>query len=471
LKATRIPLSNVLPVTAGVSQAGHLTLGGCDTVGLAREFGTPLYVFDEETLRGQCRAFMGAFRSLYPDTAVAYAAKAYLGRALASIMVQEGMDLDVVSGGELAIAASVNFPPERIHFHGNNKSETELREALEYGIARIVVDNFYELGLLNGLAQGRGIRQKILLRLSPGIDPHTHEKTTTGTLDNKFGIPMSAPLARGHSDEAEALKPPRGEGTGDVPGVTQAEAAVRQALAMPGLELVGLHVHLGSPIFELEPYTHAVDIICDFAARMRDKLGWRMLEFSPGGGFAVAYTPDQSPPSPEDYARAIAPPLIAACERHGLPRPRLFIEPGRAIVARAGVALYTVGSSKEAPGVRRFVSVDGGMADNIRPALYDARYSALVANRALDDRVERVTVAGRYCESGDLLLKDADLPPLEPGDILAMPAAGAYALAMASNYNASLRPAIVLVRDGQARLIRRRETYEDLMRADIWPVE
>ncbi len=456
MKATQIPLSHVLPLTAGVSEAGRLMLGGCDTVELARDFGTPLYVFDEETLRGQCRAFIGAFRSRYPETSVAYAAKAYLGRALAAIVAQEGMDLDVVSGGELAIAASVNFPPERIHFHGNNKSEAELREALDYGIARIVVDNFHEMQLLNGLARARGIRQKVLLRLSPGIDPHTHHKTTTGTLDNKFGIPMFAPVGRGPSPDA---------------GVSQAEAAVRQALDMPGLELVGLHVHLGSPIFELEPYTHAVDIICEFAAKMRNKLGMLMSEFSPGGGFAVAYTNDQHPPSPGEYAEAIVPPLLAACERHGLPLPRLFIEPGRSIVARAGVALYTVGSSKDVPGVRHYVSVDGGMADNIRPAMYDSQYSAVVANRVLDDRVERVVIAGKYCESGDVLMRDADLPPLVPGDILAMPAAGAYALAMASNYNASLRPAIVLVRDGQSHLIRRRETYDDLMRADIWPAE
>jgi len=455
LKATEISLSHVLPLTAGVSEAGHLMLGGCDTVELARDFGTPLYVFDEETLRGQCRAFIGAFRSRYAETSVAYAAKAYLGRALAAIVAQEGMDLDVVSGGELAIAASVNFPPERIHFHGNNKSEAELREALDYGIARVVVDNFHEMQLLNGLARARGIRQKVLLRLSPGIDPHTHHKTTTGTLDNKFGIPMFSPLAR----DAEAQ------------GITQAEAAVRQAMDMSGLELVGLHVHLGSPIFELEPYTQAVDIICDFAAKMRNKLGMLMREFSPGGGFAVAYTNDQHPPSPDDYAEAIVPPLLAGCERHGLALPRLFIEPGRSIVARAGVAVYTVGSSKDVPDVRRYVSVDGGMADNIRPAMYDSRYAAIVANRVLDERVERVVIAGKYCESGDVLMRDADLPPLVPGDILAMPSAGAYALAMAGNYNASLRPAIVLVKDGQSHLIRRRETYEDLMRADIWPTE
>ena len=240
---------------------------------------------------------------------------------------------------------------------------------------------------------------------------------------------------------------------------------------MPGLELVGLHVHLGSPIFELEPYTQAVDIICDFAARMRNKLGMLMSEFSPGGGFAVAYSNDQRPPSPDDYAEAIVPPLLAACDRHGLPHPRLFIEPGRSIVARAGVALYTVGSSKDVPDVRRYVSVDGGMADNIRPAMYDSKYSAVVANRVLDERVERVVIAGKYCESGDVLMRDADLPPLVPGDILAMPTAGAYAIAMASNYNASLRPAIVLVKDGRSHLIRRRETYEDLIRADIWPAE
>jgi diaminopimelate decarboxylase len=444
LTTTEVPLSHILPLTAGVTPEGHLTLAGCDAVDLARDFGTPLYVFDEETLRGQCRAFQQAFRSRYTDTAVAYAAKAYLGRALAAIIAQEGMDLDVVSGGELAIAASVNFPPERIHFHGNNKSEQEVREALDYGIGRVVIDNFHEMQLLNGIAQGKGIRQKALIRLSPGIDPHTHAHTTTGTLDNKFGIPML-------------------DGQG--------EAAVRQAVDMPGIELMGLHVHLGSPVFELEPYTRAVDTVLEFAAKLRNKLGFEMREFSPGGGFAVAYTDDQEPPSPGDYAGAIVPPLLAACERYSLPRPRTFIEPGRSIVARAGVALYTVGGAKEVPGVRRFVSVDGGMADNIRPAIYGSKYSALLANRMDDARRETVTIAGKYCESGDILLKDTDLPPLEPGDILAMPAAGAYALAMASNYNASLRPAVVLVRDGEAHLIRRRETYEDLLRADVWPTE
>jgi diaminopimelate decarboxylase len=444
VRATEIPLANVLPLTAGVSDGGHLTLGGCDAVELAGEFGTPVYVFDEETLRGQCRAFQEAFQSRYPNSIVAYAAKAYLGRAMAGIIAQEGMSLDVVSGGELAVAASVGFPAERIHFHGNNKSEQELREALDYGIARIVVDNFHELQLLNGIAQGRGVRQKILLRLSPGIDPHTHAKTTTGTLENKFGIPM-----------------PTG----------QAEAAVRQALDMPGVELVGLHVHLGSPVFELEPYAEAVDTVLEFASRLRKKYSFEMAEFSPGGGFAVAYTPEQHAPDPAVYAETVTSTLREGLWRHELPAPQLIVEPGRSIVARSAVALYTVGSSKEVPGVKRFVSVDGGMADNIRPAMYEARYSALVANRVHDQRRETVTVAGKYCESGDVLMTDADLPPLEAGDILAMPAAGAYALAMASNYNLSLRPPVVLVKDGEAKLMRRRETYEDLTRADVWPLE
>jgi diaminopimelate decarboxylase len=441
---TNLPLADILPLTAALNEAGHLALGGDDAVELAREFGTPLYVFDEETLRHQCREFQTEFRSRYPDTAVTYAGKAYLGRALCAIIAQEGLSLDVVSGGELAIARSVNFPPERIHFFGNNKSEEELREALDYGVGRIDVDNFHEMQLLNGLAQARGQPQKVTLRLSPGIDPHTHAHTTTGTLDSKFGIPL-----------------PTG----------QAAAAVRQALEMPGLEPVGLHVHLGSPIFEITPYRQAVEVVFAFAAEMKRKHGFEMREFSPGGGFAVRYVEGQEPPPVAEYAEEIVSALKEAGQKHDLPLPVLAIDPGRAIVARAGVALYTVGSSKDVPEVRRFVSVDGGMADNIRPALYDSQYSALVANKPLDRRRERVTIAGKYCESGDILLRDAELPPLEPGDILAMPAAGAYALTMASNYNASLRPAIVLVKDGQARLMRRRETYDDLMRCDVWPLE
>ena len=448
---TSIPLADILPLTAAVNEAGHLTLGGCDAVELAREFGTPLYVFDEETLRHQCREFQSQFQSRHPDTVVAYAAKAYLGRALAAILAEEGMALDVVSGGELAIAASVSFPPQRIYFHGNNKSEEELREALDYGAGRIVIDNFHEMQLLNGLSAGRrsltqGLdhRQPVLLRLSPGVDPHTHAHTTTGTLDSKFGIPL-----------------PTG----------QAEAAVRQAQEMPGLDLVGLHVHLGSPVFRLDPYREAVEVVLAFAAEMGKKHGLKLREFSPGGGFAVQYVEGEAPPAIGEYAETLVSAVTEGCRKRGMPVPRLIIEPGRAIVARAAVALYTVGASKEVPEVRRFVSVDGGMADNPRPPMYGSQYSALVANKALEARRETVTIAGRYCESGDILMRDAELAPLGAGDILAMATAGAYNLPMASNYNASLRPAVVLVKGGEAKLIRRRETYEDLTRADVWPLE
>jgi len=439
-----LPLAGILPLTAAVNDEGHLAIAGCDAVELAREFGTPLYVFDEETLRHKCREFRSEFRTRHADSGVSYAAKAYLGRALAALLAEEEMDLEVVSGGELAIARSVHFPPQRIYFHGNNKSEEELREALDYGIGRVVVDNLDELELLNKVAAALGKRQPILLRLSPNVDPHTHRHTTTGVLDSKFGLPI-------------------------VTG--QAEAAVKQALSLPAVELVGLHFHLGSPIPHMESYQEAVDVVMAFAAQMSERHGFRLAELSPGGGFAIRYLEDIPAPSMAEYAAAIVSALMETCRAHSLPLPRLVVEPGRAIVGQACLALYTVGARKEIPGVRTYVAVDGGMGDNIRPALYSARYSALVANKVDEAEGERVTIAGKFCESGDVLVRDADLPRLEAGDLLAVAAAGAYCLPMASNYNAFLRPAIVMVKDGAARLIRRRETYEDLMRCDVYPLE
>ena len=437
-------LAPVLPRTADATPEGHLALGGCDAVDLAKEFGTPLYVFDEEELRASCRAYREAFASRYEKSAVAYAAKAYLGRWLAALMAEEGLGLDVVSGGELAVARSVGFPLERVLFHGNNKSAGELREAVEASVGRVVIDNFHELSLLDDIAGGLGRRQPVLIRVSPNVDPRTHAKTTTRVLDTKFGLPIEG---------------------------GQAEEAVVQALARPNLELLGLHCHLGSPIFDLAPYREANDVMIAFARRMRERHGLELREYSPGGGFAAQYMRDKTPPSPDEYAATIIDSLRAALEREGLSEPRLTVEPGRAIVARAGVALYTVGARKEVPGGRTYVSVDGGMADNIRPAMYDSPYEALVANRATEPPAERVTIAGRYCESGDVLIRDVELPKLWAGDVLALPASGAYCLAMASNYNHALRPAVVLVREGRARLVRRRETYEDLMRADVWGEE
>ncbi len=434
-------LAPILPRTSEVTPDGHLALGGCDAVDLAKEFRTPLYVFDEEELRATCRAYREAFASRYERSAVVYAAKAYIGRWLAALLVGEGLGMDIVSGGELAIARSVEFPLERVFFHGNNKSARELREAVEAGVGRVVIDNFHELAMLDDIAGSLGRRQPVLVRVSPNVDPHTHAKTTTGVLDSKFGLPIEG---------------------------GQAEEAVVQALARPNLEVMGLHYHLGSPIFELEPYQQANEIVISFAGRMRDRHGFELRECNCGGGFAVQYTREQVAPSREKYADAIVDSLRAELEGQGLPEPHLAVEPGRSVIARAGVALYTVGARKEVPGVRTYVSVDGGMADNIRPAFYESRYEALVANRAAETPAERVTVAGKYCESGDVLVRDVELPKIWAGDVLAIPASGAYCLSMASNYNLALRPAVVLVREGRAKLVRRRETYEDLMRADVW---
>lgn len=453
-------LTPIFPRTAEVTAEGHLTIGGCDAVELAREFGTPLYVFDEEELRATCREYREAFAELYAPSAVAYAAKAYLARWLAALVAEEGLGMDVVSGGELAVARAAGFPMERVIFHGNNKSEQELCEAVDAGVGRIVIDNFRELELLPRIAGEAGRRQPVLVRVSPGVDPHTHAKTTTGTVDVKFGFTLgrsSLPREAGAGERAPDTFSDGGK----------AEQAVAQALASPHLEVLGLHYHLGSPIFELEPYWQANEVMIAFARDMRDRHGLELREYNVGGGFAAQYVRDKPAPSAAQYAQAVAESLREALAKHALPEPMLFVEPGRAIVARAGVALYTVGARKEIPGVRTYVSVDGGMADNIRPAMYDARYEALVANRAAEPPAERVTIAGKYCESGDVLIKDIELPALSAGDLLALPASGAYCAAMASNYNLSQRPAVVVVRAGHARLVRRRETYDDLMRADV----
>ncbi len=313
--------------------------------------------------------------------------------------------------------------------------------AIEAGLGRIVIDNLPEVALLEAEAARRDVRQPVLLRVSPGIDGHTHEKTTTGIVDSKFGVTIA---------------------TG------QEEEAVRAIRDAAHLDFRGLHMHLGSPIFELEPYALGIEVVVEFMADVcRDRLGVEAPEFSPGGGFAVAYRGEQRPPAPAEYAATIAGALRRECEARGLPLPHITVEPGRSIVARAGVALYTVGARKELPGIRTFVSVDGGMADNIRPAMYDAPYEALAAERPLDPAEETLTIAGKYCESGDVLLRDAPLPRLRTGELLAMPAAGAYQLSMESNYNLAYRAAVVLVEDGEARLIRRRENVEDLMARDV----
>jgi len=434
----KTPKLSLFPPTTEVSEGKHLIIGGCDTVELADEFGTPLYLFDELSLRSKCAEFKEAFGQCGLDTMVIYACKAFINRALVIIFKEEGLGLDVVSAGEFSIAQSVGFPSERVYFHGNNKSAAELNLALEGHVGRIVVDNEYELALLGEMAKEQGYTPDILLRLSPGVEPHTHKYIATGVIDTKFGFPLAS-----------------------------AGEAVAQAMSAPNLNLIGLHFHIGSLIFEVEPYEKSIEVILNFAAELKRKHEFELRELNVGGGFAIQYTLDSPAPPISVYAEAIASKIIGKCQELKLALPRLIIEPGRTIVGQAGVALYKAGVVKDIPGVRCYVSVDGGMGDNIRPALYGAEYEAVVANKVSDKEAGKVTIAGRFCESGDILIKDIGLPPVSAGDIIAIPDCGAYCLPMASNYNASLKPAVVLVKEGKTRLIRRRETFDDLTRYDL----
>jgi len=431
----RLPL---FPPGSEVNRRGHLVIGGCDTTKLAAEFGTPLYLFDELSLRRKCAEFKTEFGQRYANTTVLYSCKAFLNKALTLLFMEEGLGLDVVSGGEIGIVRSVGFPMERVCFPGNNKSAEELILALESGVGRIVVDNFHELKMLDKIAKERRAKVNILLRLTPGVDPHTHRYTITGNVDSKFGIPL-----------------------------VLGEEAVTTAMSMPELNVMGLHFHIGSQIAETEPYQQAVEIILDFAAEMRQKHGIEFKELSVGGGYAVQYTLDCPVPPISAYAEAITSTIVSKCQKLGLEKPKLIIEPGRYIVAQAGVALYTVGVVKEIPGVRTYVSVDGGMGDNIRPALYQAKLEAVIGNRMKDKIMGKFTIAGKFCESGDILIRDIGLPLPVAGDILAVAGCGAYSIPESMNYNASFKPAIVMVKKGEARLIRRRETLEDLTRTDL----
>ena len=430
----------VFPVTASSNSEGRLEIGGIDTQDLVAQYGTPLYVFDEETLRSVASDFQLAFGSRYANTRIVYACKAFANVGLIALLSKMGLGFDAVSGGEIAAIEAAQVDMGSVYFHGNNKSEAEIERAVSSGIGRIVIDNQHEIDLLERVLERLHTRQAAMIRISPGVDPHTHVHTTTGVLDSKFGLPVA---------------------TGD------AEAVVARRVKSDRIDLTGLHFHLGSPIFELEPYREAIDIVLDFAREMRERHGFALREISPGGGFAVNYLMEDEAPSPEAYAEVICGALEEGCRMRGIELPTMTIEPGRAIVGRAGVALYTGGAIKHVPGIRTFVAVDGGMGDNIRPALYDASYEAVVANSMSDSPDETVTLAGKFCESGDILVRDISLPALEAGDVIAIPASGAYAPSMASNYNLNPRPAVIMVKEGSAQLIRRRETYNDMMICDV----
>lgn len=428
----------ILSGTMRINSKQHLEIGGCDTVALAGEFGTPLYVMDEEQVRENCRRYLQTMQKKYPRGKILYAGKAFLILAMAKLVAEEGLGLDVVSGGELYTALKAGFPVEHLYFHGNNKSRQELLEALEAKIGRIVVDSFSELQELQELSASRRQKVDILLRVKPGIEAHTHDYIQTGREDSKFGL-----------------------------GFSEAREAVRQILsAAPYLELRGFHCHIGSQIFQLEPYRLAARAMLDFMSEVRAETGYVASELDLGGGLGIRYTQGDNPPSIETFVETVVATVQDEAKQRKYPLPELLLEPGRSITGEAGITLYRVGVIKEVPGVRCYVSVDGGMMDNIRPALYQARYGAMIANKALQEPVKTVTVAGKACESGDLLLEDTCLPPVKKGDLLAVFSTGAYCYAMASNYNRNPRPPVVFVRNGKPRVVVRRETYGDLLALD-----
>ena len=433
-------LADVLPFTAQADEDGVLEIGGCNVRDLAQEFGTPLYIYDERTIRETCRAYLRDYQAQLPGARAHYASKAWLNPALTRILVEEDFGLDVVSAGELHVALAGGMDPEQIGFHGNGKTRAELEYALDAGVGRIIVDNDDELAVLDELTRERAQVQRIMLRITPGVDAQTHAKTTTGLRDSKFGFPL-----------------PSG----------QAEAAVVRAMQAPFLDLTGLHIHLGSPLFNVEPYADGIATIGQFAADLKQRHGYEWREFSPGGGMALTYTADRVAPETDIYAVEIANAIHTACDAHGLAVPDVHIEPGRSVVGRAGVALYSVVSRKHIPETRDYVTVDGGMADNIRPAMYESTYEAAAAEQMNTVPSLVATVAGKFCESGDVLVRDANLPALQLGELIAIPASGAYQIAMESNYNLALRPAIVMVNDGEARLVRRRQTLDDLLLLEL----
>ncbi|MGI6168970.1 MAG: diaminopimelate decarboxylase [Christensenellales bacterium] len=422
-----------------INEAGRLVLGGCDTAELVKEFGTPLYVMEEDKIRSVCRAFKQAIDANLVGRAY-FASKAFLNTAMCKIIQQEGLGMDVVSGAELYTALKAGFPPVHIHLHGNVKTDDELRMAIRNGVGSIVIDNGDEVDRIGAIARSLGRKAYVMLRMRPNVDAHTHKYIMTGNMDSKFGV-----------------------------GKDEVTPIIRNILAHDCLVFEGLHCHIGSQIFELEPFEKAVDTMVGQVAQVMAETGCDVNELNFGGGYGIHYTNEDKPLSPGAYVAAMAKQLKASCEKAKIPVPRFGIEPGRSIVGEAGTTLYTVGSVKDIPGVRKYVAIDGGMPDNPRPALYQAKYFAMVANRALEPADDLVSIAGRCCESGDMIAWDIMLAKAEYGDIIAVFSTGAYNFSMASNYNKLPIPAIVLVKDGKAELMKTRQSFEDLLRNDCIP--
>lgn len=432
--------------TLKVNASGHLEIGGMDTVRLAEQFGTPLYVFDVVHIRNMMRVYKTTLEKEYGGNGlVLYASKAFSCGAIYAIAKQEGIGVDVVSGGELYTALTAGFPMDKVYMHGNNKLERELEFAVSNGVGCIVVDSFSEADLLDGIAQRKGTRQNVLLRINPGIEAHTHAFVQTARTDSKFGFSTS-------------------DGT--------AESITKYVLSKKNLLLKGYHCHIGSQIFEKQSFVLAAQKVMDFMASMKKKHNYEADEINLGGGFGVWYTDDDPMLQPSDYSeylKAIIDTIKTNAQEHGLKLPRLLIEPGRSIIGEAGITLYTVGAIKDIAGVKKYVAIDGGMFDNPRYALYQSKYTVLLANRANEACTEKVTIAGKCCESGDIIAVDVPIPEAKSGDILAVLTTGAYNYSMASNYNRNFVPPAVLVKDGKAEYIIKPQTYEDLVRNDIIP--
>ena len=426
--------------TLKINDKGHLEIGGCDAVELAREYGTPLYVMDEAYIRKVCRAFRTVI-SGYPDARICFASKAFSCKAIYRIVEEEGLGADVVSGCELYTALEGGMSADRIYFHGNNKSRRELEEAVAAGVHAVVLDSFYEIGLLNEIAAAAGKKQRVLVRVNPGIDAHTHHFIQTTRVDSKFGFSVA-------------------DGT--------AAEVIRTVSGLSGLDFAGLHCHIGSQIFELKPFELAVEKMTDFIARLAAE-GITVRELNLGGGYGVTYTDEDKPLEPQRYVEAIVARLKECVRGKSIAAPTLVLEPGRSIVGEAGVTLYTVGAVKDIKNVKKYISVDGGMFDNPRYALYQAKYEAVAASRMNDKPVCTVTVAGKCCESGDMLVVDAKLPEMNSGDILAVLTTGAYNYSMASHYNRNAVPPVVLVNGGRSAYMVRPESYEKICELDDCP--
>ena len=431
----------MLTKNLSINKKNHLVIGKNDTVDLAKEYGTPLYVIDEDLFRENCRIYKNAMDKYYDGKGlVIYANKAFCTKFSCRVVKEEGLGIDVVSGGELYTAIQTNFPMDKVYFHGNNKTVDEITMAVENGVGCVIVDNIYELEKLNEIAKEHGVVQNIMFRIKPGVDAHTHSFIQTGQIDSKFGVAL---------ENGEAFE------------------IYKIASEMSNVKVDGVHCHIGSQIFDIEPFCKAAEIMMNFVGDLKDKLGLEVEKLNLGGGYGIMYTENDDPVPYDDYIKHVSEVVKETAAKRGVKLPFIIMEPGRSLIAPAGITLYTVGGIKDIKNVRKYVSVDGGMGDNPRYIMYESEYTAVVANNADAPRTETVTIAGKCCESGDLLLKDAKMPKIEVGDTLAVLATGAYNYSMASNYNRIPRPAVVAVSEGNAKVVVKRESYEDLVRNDL----